>query len=993
MSQIKYGRGPLARKLLLSAMVATSSVVVAPFAHAQSNVDGYIYGDTAITGDQVVVENAKLGISRTVTAGEGGQFRVRSLPIGEYQVKLIRGGQVVSTSTVTVNVGVGSMVGFASSDATELGEITVTGREVAMIDFSQTEAVTVVNESQIDDLPVARDLTSVALLAPGTVQGDSAFGNLASFGGSSVAENAVYVNGFNVTDFRTGTGFTQVPFEFLSGFQVKTGGYGAEFGRSLGGVINTTTKRGSNDWNFGVNAYFEPDSMWEDPDSVHLNPLNPFPADADYVLDNRQDENETWNYNLFGGGAIIKDRLYVYGLVNLRDVSEYDDLLSRDRNRESDDPFYGAKVDLNIADGHLLELTYLSDERDQVDTFYDDDPESDTFGEKVGVGTASFGGKSMIARYTAQIGDLSASLMYGNGKLDQTEQSSTAGCPIAIDARSTGVGGAVGCWAGSFISAAEDERTAYRLDLEMPVYGFAGDHVFRGGIDIENNTSEDDTSYSGGIYYRYIDATPGSEISGTDGTVPADVNEMVRERNYFNGGSFDVNSTAFYIEDTWSVSETLTLYLGLRNESFDNKNAAGDSFIKIDNQLAPRLGLSWDAVGEGTSRFFANWGRYYLPVASNTNVRLAGGETFLERYYQCGADGAAEACAYGADGSPTNQGSQIGNEVVYSDGEIPPVDEILDRNIDPMYQDEIILGYQTQLSDYWAGGVRFIHRDLAVSIEDVLIDHALIDYAAANGITNADGSAYDSHPHAYVLTNPGRSMAVSYDFGDGAGLRDITLSAEELGYPKAQRYYNALEFFFERARKGGWFLEGSYTWSQSYGNSEGYVRSDNGQDDAGITTNFDTPGLTYGSYGYLPNDRRHKIKLWGGYEVNDQLTISANVLAQSGRPKNVYGDCPADLDPDAYGGECFFDAEGNVVPRGKAGTLGWLTKVDLGVRYEPIPNLKFGVDVFNVLNSQAVTEVNEVAIEDTDVQEDYNLPSAFQAPRYVRFSAEYQFGL
>jgi hypothetical protein len=70
---------------------------------------------------------------------------------------------------------------------------------------------------------VARDTTSVALLAPGTVRGDGAFGNLASFGGSSVAENQYYINGFNVTNSFRSLNFSKVPFEGIAEQQVKTG--------------------------------------------------------------------------------------------------------------------------------------------------------------------------------------------------------------------------------------------------------------------------------------------------------------------------------------------------------------------------------------------------------------------------------------------------------------------------------------------------------------------------------------------------------------------------------------------------------------------------------------------------------------------------------------------------------------------------------------------------------------------------------------------------
>ena len=101
----------------------------------------------------------------------------------------------------------------------------------------------------------------MALLAPGVVKGDAGFGGI-SFGGSSVAENAFYINGLNVTDFYNRNGFSEAPFAFYQEFQVKTGGYSVEFGRTTGGVINAVTRSGTNEFEFGAEVTLEP-SDWQ----------------------------------------------------------------------------------------------------------------------------------------------------------------------------------------------------------------------------------------------------------------------------------------------------------------------------------------------------------------------------------------------------------------------------------------------------------------------------------------------------------------------------------------------------------------------------------------------------------------------------------------------------------------------------------------------------------------------------------------------------------
>ena len=136
----------------------------------------------------------------------------------------------------------------------------VGSRVVNRVDVRSTESATNINREEVSRLPVDQTLASVALLAPGVVPPGATFGGL-SFGGSSVAENAVYINGLNVTDPYRRQGFSSVPFAFYEEFQVKTGGYSAEFGRSTGGVINAVTRSGSNEFHAGVELTFEP-SDW-----------------------------------------------------------------------------------------------------------------------------------------------------------------------------------------------------------------------------------------------------------------------------------------------------------------------------------------------------------------------------------------------------------------------------------------------------------------------------------------------------------------------------------------------------------------------------------------------------------------------------------------------------------------------------------------------------------------------------------------------------------
>jgi len=943
---------------------------------AQSNTDGYIYGSvTGASNVTVIADNIDTGLHRTAKTDSRGNYRINTLPVGSYTVSTMDGDKVGQVrENVRVSIGSGSSVHFGTgatdSDVISLEKFTVSGSLVSPIDVSQTESVTILREEVIDILPVPRTVAGIALLAPGTTQGDAAFGNLVSFGGSSVAENGYYINGFNVTNFRNGLGGSSVPFEFYKEFQVKTGGYGAEFGRSTGGVVNSVTKRGSNNWDFGANSYYYPTALRSNSPDIVWN--------GNRLANNRKDRAETLENNIFVGGPIIKNRLFFYGLYNLRSAeSSFVSGSSSFIKDTSTDPFWGAKLDWQITDSHSLEFTAFTDKQDITRDIWNYDGRIEARGTYVGESSFKRGGKNYIGAYTGRFFDdrLMLRAMYGEGTYDRTDAGAGDAFPLIIDAR-VSPAQSLGSWTASLPATQVDTRKAKRLDGEFTVWN----NRIRFGYDAEKNSSVDNIFYSGHVYYRYVNVPSSRRVNGV--TAPVGATQYVRERHYENGGGFIVDTTAWYVEDVVKfMDDRLILSLGLRNEAFDNLDVAGKSFINIKNQYAPRLAAAFDLKGDGKSKIFANYGKYYLPIASNTNIRLAGAEVFTEDYYVLNSVGA---------GDLPSKGAVIGSQVVFSDGRIKDKREIVDGNIEPMYQDEIILGYQTAVGNNWSVGVRGIYRELAVTIEDVAIDAALNKYAESKGYDTLYG--FDAHGFDYyVLTNPGNPMNIFIDFGSGS-LESVDLPAADLGYPLSSRKYYALELSAERLWDGKWYASFNYTWSHSYGNNEGVVRSDNGQDDASLTTLFDQPGLLDGGYGNLPNDRRHSLKLFGAYKLSDEFTIGANAAIKSGRPINAFGLHPTDLFAQAYGAESFFK-DGKLVPRGSVGTTNWTQRLDLSLKYKPSfakDRLTLGVDVFNILNASIATEVNELAeYDDGETRPDYLAPTVLQTPRYVRLSAEF----
>ncbi len=642
----------LSKGMRRSVLCVALGICVANAAYAQSNTSGAIVGHAA-PGEAITITSPSTGFSRTVTVGSDGGYRFSALPTGQYQIS--RNGE--AARTVNVSVGTASNVDFASvGDTSTLDTVTVVGSNVVNpIDVSSVESATILTEEQIDKLPVARDATSVALLAPGTVRGDGRFGNLASFGGASVAENVYYVNGFN--DIVKGLAFSEIPFEALQEQQVKTGGYGAEFGRSLGGVVNMITKRGTNEWKFGANAFWSPDS---------LNTGTRFSYDPErdgsYTVE-KGAKTDSMRYNLYASGPLVKDRLFLFALYQGEDVKTHTPFEGGSAYSTTDSPQGLVKLDWSISDNHSLELTAFKDTSKTHTVNYQRAAGDRGIGggEAIGTADAETGGENYILKWTGYVTEnLTLSALYGRGEYSRgSSDTNSIDCPIVVDTRETAIVGPLGvqgCWLGSGLIGspdAGDVRKAWRFDGEWAL----GDHLIRFGLDREEFSTVDSSVYSGtayepetpgGIFWRYMNSVPGAVLPN-GAVTPGGVTELVRLRYFENGGTFLTKNSAWYIEDNWNVTDNLLAYLGIRNESFQNLNSLGGTFVDIKNTWAPRLGFSWDVNGDSTFKVFGNAGRYYIPVYANTNVRLAGSELdYIEFYQFTGIDPVTGAPTLGA---------------------------------------------------------------------------------------------------------------------------------------------------------------------------------------------------------------------------------------------------------------------------------------------------------------------------------------------------------
>jgi hypothetical protein len=306
-----------------------------------------------------------------------------------------------------------------------------------------------------------------------------------------------------------------------------------------------------------------------------------------------------------------------------------------------------------------------------------------------------------------------------------------------------------------------------------------------------------------------------------------------------------------------------------------------------------------------------------------------------------------------------------------------------------MYQDEWILSYNRDFGDDWSAGVSYIYRDLKSTIEDVTTFAGLTAIGADPGVINF------GQPCVYILSNPGTSVTTYCDVDGDGEIEETIITAEQMGFPAAERTYEAIELTARKDYGGRWSLQGSYTWSKNLGNIEGRVKSDLGQDMAGFTEDFDIPQLMDGAYGYLPNDRRHKLKLWGTFHATDRLLLSANLFVQSGRPRNAFGAQHPD-GPIPYGDTYYLvqpDGSLEFSPRGSYGRTDTTSQVNVTAIYRfdlgDRANVELRAEVFNLFDSDTPTEVGEHV--ERNGFGGFGVPKAYQQPRYLRFGAAVRF--
>jgi hypothetical protein len=930
----------LVRALSIAFSTAAMTMAVTPSVMAQSNATGVIFGHvTTPAGATVTLVNTDTGLKRTVPVDASGSYRVTALPVGHYKVQLTRNGAVAGTNEVDVILGQGVDASFEN-----VTTVQVRGHRTR-IDVSNASNGAIFSAKELAKLPVQPTLNSIVLLAPNTTKGDSAYGSTSSFGGSGVSENSFYLNGFPITNPLSQLGSMELPFGAIQQASVLTGGFGAEFGRSIGGVLSVTTKSGTNNWEAGAMYSVEPNGLRAKQHNIYYaNTGVADNVDTDGKMDRRRDNRSlaTSQYGAYVGGPIIQDKLFMFvsadqtvtkdafvgatTQTNLATIGQN----GWSSNRTLENRWVG-KLDWNITDSNRLEFTSAGDDnrtryqkygyalnpnnpnaRDTLDGTPTSNLYTSASAHNLGPTDPEFpgtqGAKVNMLKYTGNINDdLTVTALYGEMKTERGVSYEHLGAYQSTSLPPTiSTGTSADHWSqldpalyrnynpfpGYISKPGEDKVKSARIDLEWKL----GKHTLRAGIDeakLNSSTAGQIISGDERWIYRHVSGDPTTPQSVTYSRKAVLANYGGSGTNGYYVSHLIFNSvtaasskqSAQYIEDRFQATNNLLLTFGLRNDAYSNSNGDGEKFIEMKHQIAPRFQAAWDVNGDASLKIFGSAGRYYLQLPTQVAARAASRSTYTQQDFTYTGIDPTTGVPLGVN--------QI-NSPLSADGEYGQAKNprsVVAEGLKPNYQDELTLGFEKALTPDYTFGAKVTYRKLGAGIDDSCDLRPMYDFALKHGIDIQNPGAMNC-----FIYNPGRDVTVWIDGNDADGNPVVTgkgqmahFTAAEIGEPKAKRTYTALDMFLEHPLRNGWFGRVNYTLSRNSGNMEGQTRSDTGQTDVGTSAAWDFPEFAPGSDGLLPNDRKHQLKLFGYYQLNSEWSVGGNALIQSGRPRLCLG--------------------------------------------------------------------------------------------------------
>jgi len=965
--------------------VAFSSAAIADTGGLQVTV-------TDSSGNPIAGASVNASTSESLTKKSGvtdveGQIRFMGLdPSSDYVVTVTADGyQQARNEDVLVVSERTFSVPFALAGGGEAMEEIITygsSQTGQLVDTTSALQSTDVTLEIMDSLPTGRNYQSYLQMAPSTKPPAVDGGNPSSKSGvnyqdivdssgntaGTSSDNVYYIDGVNITDNLTGTFGANFNSEIIQEQQIITGGVPAEYEGGAGLISRVITKSGSNEFHGSVNYYTQSDSLVADNENLQDATFSTF--DTAFTL----------------GGPIVKDKLWFFASFQRKEREE--DVIDPNtqsvlRTVTTEEDLGFAKLTYQATDNDKFVAEFFNDP-------FDRDGSNNTATLANRDEARIQGGDNFKFEYSHAWDNLIATVDYMSheGELstvaaDKTTFNDVAytGLP-AVTNLDTDKGGR-----GQDVVSFRDKQSL-NLKLEYFMETSLGSHDIKFGYsDIENESftsliyTGDGAQYTsmgarhaGLTFDDYVTGTwTGSRRTIADDYTPFIAAMLAEDAAYFTGlldtsgdgviqesevGAYQLTSTAgnptgdvnvyrinqtviapsilktegsaFYLQDSWNINENWTIGAGIRAEKWDHIATNGQTVYSFDYDIAPRLSVIYDIRGDGTSKVWGFFGKYYDPIRTNM-TSFAGNLTGSVREEQ----------VYIGDRWVTwrqRGGQKAGFDGFFADTTKAPV------------TDEFMLGYERALTANQSISVTYTKRETT----DILEDYDLCVYSLdCTGATEVEGTPAG-----------GYSLPLSYF---GFTITDRPEANFIIGTLKGgKREYEGVEISWRKRRSADsrWFGLASYVYNDAQGNTN----SDSNADFQGDVLRLDprAPNM----FGDQPGNVEHLVKLAGSYRWDNGLEVGGTYAWNSG---TLYSETllqsrrhfPITVDAaDAFESRGVTDqwTAPNTVGSHTGPSFGTLNArvkyiVDFGDAY----TAEFFLDVFNVLDDQATRRVQDLS--------------------------------
>ena len=605
------------RLFTLFTLVAVALVFAAPveaqFARAAVQGNATDPDGVPLPGVTVLLANNNTGASRTVVTSVTGGYVIQGLTSGDYTITFsLQGFQTVERVGIELHVGETPSIDVQMVLSSLEETVTVTA-QTPMVEVTSKQVGASLTSSEIEDLPsINRSFIMFASLLPGVV---------ARQGTGTLSADVIYVNGqddnnnqFNIDgaandDDQNGGnagGQVRAAFEAMAEFQILTSQFDAEFGRTIGGVINAVTKSGTNEFH-GVGFYYAQRSDWN---------TTPFFTERLGI------EQPKVSFNGEGftvGGPIIRNKTHFFvsfeHLAPNRPVVNNFDAIGRPdasfaSSEENNVWNWVLKLDHQLSENNKFAARLLWEYQPQANsascgsctqTNLTDEEDYDwTFVTSMDTVLNDTMFNNFRWSFTREDLDFTSKPVVTT--CDRSTADATFACVAAFEPQlnyDNIIDGQRG-------NQSRRRNNSIQFDDTLSWYlpDKKGDHDVRTGFHLSAKQVDRDSasnangsfSFAGDDVFAINDTSTYPErfnikVGGSTGSVPS----QDLPQTYVAG---------LFIQDDWQPIANFTINLGLR---WDWETITEGDY----NNIGPRLGFAWDPRGDGRTTIRGGWGRFY----------------------------------------------------------------------------------------------------------------------------------------------------------------------------------------------------------------------------------------------------------------------------------------------------------------------------------------------------------------------------------------------